>query len=155
MTNSQKNSPVGVDHTGFVVPNLNEAVSFFTEYCDASVAFTLGPVTDSSGESVARIGAVKGATFALAMLDFADTRIELLQWWPCLGVTPSVPNVSGASHLALTVANVANFLQRVQSVPGVRILSTPLTFTEGPTPGMTNAFIIAPWGLLIEVVSWA
>lgn len=58
------------------------------------------------------------------------------------------------AHLSIEVDDVASTLAALAAINGVAVLSAPLTFTDGETPGLTNAFIRAPWGTLIELVSW-
>lgn len=146
-----------VDHLGLTVPDLDEAVGFFTAHLDAEVVFRLGRFIDESGEAPARLGADPSASFALAMLRVGDAEIELLQWWPALESADdgtNAPNRVGAAHLALSVADVAETYERLCAVPGVRRLGSPVTFSGDPTDGLTNAFVATPWGLLIELMGW-
>lgn len=148
-----------LDHVGIVVPSLEQAVDFFVGYFGASVAFHIDRIIDDTGEAVARLGAKKGTSFALAMLDLGGQRLELLQWWPCLaygaGSQVCAPNVRGSAHVAIEVSDIQATLERMRAVSGVLILSNVVTFDSGPTPGLRNAFFSTPWGLLIELMSWA
>ncbi|TAM66558.1 MAG: hypothetical protein EPN48_15985 [Microbacteriaceae bacterium] len=147
-----------LDHVGIVVPSLGQAVGFFTDVFGARVVFRMDRFLDETGESVARMGASRGASFALAMLEIDGKRLELLQWWPCVDVDDGsqkpVPNRGGAVHLAIEVPDVQAAIDRLRELPDVTVLSNALTFTDGPTPGLTNAFFLTPWGLMIELVSW-
>jgi len=49
-----------VDHVGFTVPNLDEAVSFFTRVLDCDLLYRTRPYFDPAGESDARARAVDG-----------------------------------------------------------------------------------------------
>lgn len=152
---SIKESPqIDIDHTGFVVPDLADAVSFFTEHFGASIEFQVDRSVDETDQAATRLGADRRASFALTMLNLGSARVELLQWWPASGPATASPNVVGAAHLAIAVFEVSATIHRLREVAGVTILSSPLTFDEGPTPGLTNAFFTTPWGMLIEIVSW-
>jgi hypothetical protein len=34
------------------------------------------------------------------------------------------------------------------------VMGEPVHFPQGQSPGLVNAFVKAPWGLLIELVHW-
>lgn len=143
------------DHVGLSVPDLEAAVGFFVECFGAKVVFRLDPPATPGPVGAERLGADKDASFALAMLSLGGARIELLQWWSpkARGPAPLVES-RGGSHVAVEVADVGEALSRLAEVAGVSVVGEPVTFTEGPTPGLTNAFARAPWGALIELVSW-
>ncbi len=158
MNATHQRPDISLDHVGIVVPDLDVAVDFFSENFDATIEFHLDRFIDSTGEAVGRLGAKKGTSFALTMMLLGGGRLELLQWWPehLTGTLPAMsePNVPGATHLAIRVSDVPATLARVGTSPGVAVLSDTVTFDAGPTPGMSNAFLRTPWGLLIELISW-
>lgn len=155
MTTASPAPSAELHHVGLVVPDLAAAVAFFVDHLGAEVEFEMDRFIDESGAAVGRIGAGVGASFALVMIRLGGARIELLQWWPAAAARePNEPNVVGAAHVGVVVADVAAALDRLSAVAGVTIRSAPLTFTEGPTPGLTNAFLVTPWGLLVELMSW-
>lgn len=141
----------GLDHVGMSVPDLDAAVAFFTEHFAARELFRL-PRVEGGAE---RLGAPPQAAFALAMLDVGGAGIELIQWWsPGAGGAPPRADLPGGTHLGIEVDDVPAALAALAAVPGVGVVGTPVTFGEGPTPGMSNAFITTPWGGLIELLSW-
>lgn len=148
-----------LDHVGIVVTNLDAAVQFFVTWFGARVVFRMERFDDPTGIAPTRLGAPRGANFALAMLEIGGGRFELVQWWPSAterqgsAVSP-VPGAVGAAHVALAVGEVSTELDRLREAPGAEVLGEPLTFYSGPTPGLTNAFLRMPWGVLIELVSW-
>lgn len=153
MNETAQHNHCEIDHIGLVVPNLGEAVSFFTDHLGAKVEFSMDRFIDESGASARRLGAPPAASFALSMLSVGEARIELLQWWPS-EPPRSAPNTVGAAHLALSVDDIQATYAKLATVPGVRALGSPVTFGEGPTPGLSNAFVSTEWGLLIELMSW-
>lgn len=146
------------DHVGITVPDLEAAIGFFCEHLDATLDFRLDRFVDESGVAPSRLGAPAGTSFGLAMLSIGDARIELLQWWIQDTVSsprsPRPPHQLGAAHLALAVNSVPESYATLGAVPGVRPLGSPVTFHGGATPGLTNAFVETPWGLLLELMSW-
>jgi catechol 2,3-dioxygenase-like lactoylglutathione lyase family enzyme len=145
----------GLDHVGLNVPDLEEAVAFFVEVLGAQVLFRMDRFSDPEGGAMQRLGAPRSARFELAMLSLGTGRLELLRWW-CAEQRTDPPRSSdiGGSHVAIEVANVAAAFARLGTIPGVTVLGEPVTFGEGPTPGLTNAFVTTPWGALLELVNW-
>ncbi len=143
------------DHVGISVPDLDAAVAFFVDGFGAQVVFRMDRPAARGPVGAHRLGAPEDAQFALAMLSLGGGRLELLQWWAAeaRGDLPPVES-PGGSHVGVEVADVGEALARLARVGGVTVLSEPLTFEHGPTPGLTNAFVRAPWGALIELLSW-
>lgn len=152
MSNAE-HTKIGFDHVGITVPDLESAVGFFTEHLGAEVVFELPRFEDASGEAPQRLGASARESFAVTMLRIGDAAIELVQWWPDVGAAVP-PSTANAAHLALTVADVDAEWRRLGAVAGAEALGAPVRFESGPTPGLTNAFVRTPWGLLIELMSW-
>ncbi|WP_026556147.1 VOC family protein [Arthrobacter sp. 35W] len=146
---------VRLDHVGLCVPDLEEAVAFFVEAFGATVVFRLDRIRDPEGGSMQRIGANQTAEFEAVMIDVAGARLELLQWWSGESKTgqPAAMDV-GASHLALQTPDIHATLAALRQMPGVVVMGEPVTFTEGATPGLSNAFVRAPWGTILELVTW-
>lgn len=146
------------DHVGLSVPELDAAVAFFVDCFGAQVLFRMDRPATPGPMGADRLGADRDAHFALAMLSLGDGRVELLQWWSARagGPAPPAPAMEspGGSHIAIEVDDVEDALARLSRVDGVSILSEPVTFTEGPPPVLTNAFVLTPWGALLELVSW-
>jgi catechol 2,3-dioxygenase-like lactoylglutathione lyase family enzyme len=144
-----------LDHVGLNVPDLDQAVEFFTRRLGADVVFRLERFADPDGGSLTRLGAPATASLELAMLALGAGRLELLHWEDGSPTTaPPGAADTGGSHVAVEVADVGSALADLRAVPGVRVLGEPVTFTAGPTPGLTNAFATTPWGALLELVSW-
>ena len=145
----------GLDHVGLSVPDLAAAVDFFRTAFGARVVFELDRFDDVEGGAFERLGADRRASLALTMLEIGDGRLELLDWRgpTCDGEWPDITR-TGAPHVAIEVDSLGAVLGRLRDTPGVTILGEPMTFEEGPTPGLANAFVRAPWGCLIELVCW-
>ncbi len=37
---------------------------------------------------------------------------------------------------------------------GVRVLAAPVPSASGPTDGQRSVYVLAPWGLSLELISW-
>lgn len=143
-----------LDHLGLVVPDLRAAVAFFSQVFGAQLEFSLDRFDDPTGAAPRRLGAEHGSGFALAMLAWGEQRLELLQWFPAGPEDRPEAEAAGTAHVAISVPDVAAALDTLRGVAGVQIVGEPVTFEEGPTPGLTNAFVRAPWGCLIELMQW-
>ncbi|WP_427015656.1 VOC family protein [Pseudarthrobacter sp. P1] len=146
---------VRLDHVGLCVPDLEQATAFFVEAFGATVVFRLDRIRDPEGGSMQRIGANRAAEFEAVMLEMAGGRLELLQWWSgeSRAEQPAAMDV-GASHLAMQTPDLRATLAVLRQMPGVVVMGEPVTFLEGATPGLSNAFVRTPWGTILELVNW-
>ncbi|MCG2800012.1 MAG: VOC family protein [Cellulomonas sp.] len=145
----------GLDHIGLNVPDVPAAAAFLVEAFGARELFSMDPFADPA--AMTRIGGPSSASLRLTMLQLGGGRVELLGWageGVSADAVSSDSSLPGGAHLAVEVDDVAATLERVGAMAGVEVLSEPVTFTEGPTPGLTNAFLRTGWGLLVELVSW-
>lgn len=140
-----------LDHVGLVVADLAEATAFLEAALGASVLFRL-PYGAPDPSGVARLGVVGPLGFSLAMLAIGPARVELIEWAPH-GSSPAAGFAAG-SHLALEVRDVADALATLVTDARAEVVGKPVTFVEGPTPGLTNAFVRLG-GLLVELVDRA
>ncbi|MDT3399399.1 VOC family protein [Streptomyces sp. B1866] len=144
-----------VHHVAYTVPDLDEAVAFFTGVMGARLAYRTGPVSDPDGDWMARqLGVHPRARARIAMLRLGPvTNVELFQYTGP-GRRRRMPRNSdwGGHHLALWTddfdASVAHLLRQ----PGVRMRGTPQTVRDGPIAGTRWVYVTTPWGLHLELV---
>lgn len=142
-----------IDHVGLSVPDLDDAARFFVDSLGAREVFRLPPVTEPG--AAGRLGVVGRTSFELLMLDLGGTHLELLRWRPEAELAgPPPAHARGAAHVALRVDDLPATLRRLRAVDGVSVVGEPVRFTEGPTPGLLNAFVTTPWGALLELLEW-
>ncbi|MED1480055.1 VOC family protein [Bacillus altitudinis] len=134
-----------IEHSGFVVPDIEVAVEFFTHILGFEVLFRPGRMQFEDDSLKRYFGVheqsiVEGAAF----LQYGGRKIELVQW-----STPDQQNVNlkpsdiGVAHLAITVTNIEEALKYFaeQSDVKVRELS-PLGFF----------YITTSWGMEIQIM---
>ncbi|KAA9003939.1 bleomycin resistance protein [Paenibacillus spiritus] len=134
-----------IDHSGFVVPNINVAVDFFEKTLGFEVLFRPGRLQFEDDSLKRYFGVhensvVEGAAF----LQYGGRKIELVQWSaPDQQNVQPKPSDTGASHLALTVTDLDAALSyfKEQSDVFVRELS-PLGFF----------YITTSWGMEIQIM---
>lgn len=124
-----------VDHVGFNVPDLDQAISFFTEV----LGFTL----------LERAGGLRAGT-RVALLDFGGRHIELLQFRPTdqAGPAPSLEDHWGC-HLALTIADLDAAVAYLRAQAGVRLVREPDQLRNG----RRRVFFLTPWGMTIQLIT--
>lgn len=144
-----------VHHVAYTVPDLDQAVEFFTEVIGAELVYVVGPVHDSEGDWMTRqLGVAAGARAHVAMLRLgAVTNLELFEY-----TAPDqrrfLPRNSdwGGHHLAIYVTDVDAAAAYLRTQPGVRILGEPQTIVDGPIAGDRWVYFLTPWGMQMELI---
>lgn len=147
-----------MDHVGLTVPDLDQAVEFFTRVVGCELLFRAGPLFDSnSGEWMTRhYGVSPHARLRTAMLRCGPcTNLELLAWdgVESASATSEWAGV-GAAHMAIYVDDLKAAVAHLAGERGVRILGTPTIVTGEPNEGTEFVYVRLPWGLCLELVRW-
>ncbi len=144
-----------VHHVAYTVPDLNQAVEFFTEVIGAELVYTLGPVQDSEGDWMTRqLGVAAAACAHIAMLRLGPvTNLELFEY-TAPDQRQSLPRNSdwGGHHLAIYVTDVDAAVAYLRAWPGVRVLGEPRTIADGPIAGDRWVYFLTPWGMQMELI---
>jgi catechol 2,3-dioxygenase-like lactoylglutathione lyase family enzyme len=145
----------GVHHFAYVVPDLDQAVEFFTGILGAELATRFGPLEDSQGDSFAeKLGIHPRTSLRSALLRFGPTlNVELHQYAsPDQRDSPPRQSDPGASHLGLYVDDLQAAADYLRAQPGVIVRAIG---PGGPPEllGLTNFFFETPWGEVIEVLT--
>ncbi|MBD7936327.1 MULTISPECIES: VOC family protein [Cytobacillus] len=133
-----------IDHTGIVVPNLREAVTFFTEVLNFEVLFQAQPMKFEDDRLKQSFGVhekafVEGAAF----LQYGGKKIELVQWTDPEQNSGPKPADIGTAHLAISVTDLKKAYTYFENTPGVSVrVFSPIGFF----------YITSPWGLEIQIV---
>jgi catechol 2,3-dioxygenase-like lactoylglutathione lyase family enzyme len=147
---------IAVHHVAYTVPDLDQAVAFFTGVIGAELAYTLGPERDDEGDWMARkLGVDARATARIAMLRLGPvTNLELFEYTAPDQRTRLPRNSDwGGHHLAIHVTDVDAAAAYLQAQPGVRVLGDPETITEGPIAGDRWVYFVTPWGMQMELIN--
>jgi len=146
---------VAVHHVAYTVPDLNQAVEFFTEVIGAELVYVLGPVQDSEGDWMTRqLGVAADARAHIAMLRLGPvTNLELFGY-TAPDQRQSLPRNSdwGGHHLAIYVTDVDAAVAYLRTQPGVRVLGEPQTIIDGPIAGDRWVYFLTPWGMQMELI---
>jgi len=152
----------GIDHVGLTVPDLDEAVEFYSNLLQASEIFRLGPFdsrelpgVDDKDWSQAFVN-VADARFTLAMLELPNgSRLELFQYdRPTERVSVPPRNCDiGGHHIAFKVTDLDAVLS-VGSQLGLKFMAGPISIDEGPAAGQRIIYVLDPWGNQLELVEY-
>jgi catechol 2,3-dioxygenase-like lactoylglutathione lyase family enzyme len=145
-----------IDHVGFTVPDLDQAVAFFHDAFGCELVLRAGPY-DSAGYILPGAQEPEPATLRLAILRLGNHNIELLEYaTPDANGTRGAPPQSqvGAGHIALYVDDIAGAVSELSSRPGVEILGEVIQEEDGPMAGLEWVYVLTPVGLVVELIRW-
>ncbi|MEU6094317.1 VOC family protein [Streptomyces sp. NPDC047079] len=146
---------LGVDHICYTVPDLDEALDFFTGVLGAQLLYRVGIEADADycdrQLSVTQDIAVDAAMVRLGPV----TNVELFQYTVADQRTELPRNSDiGGHHLAFYVDDVDKAVAHLRTVPGVEVLGEPQLIEDGgPIHGDRWVYFRAPWGLQMEVLN--
>lgn len=146
---------LGVDHFGINVPDLQQAVNFFTDVLDFRVVTQIGPVPlDSNWKKANHMNLATGPV-TIKMTRAGDgANIELFYYDNGKGSTtqPGGDDI-GATHIAFYTADIKASIAYLKS-KGVTFLGEPFTMPVGDTEGETWVYFLTPWGSKMELVTY-
>ena len=147
----------GHDHTGITVPDMAQAVGFFTDVLGCRAAMTFGPFSDDKGSFMSDVLNVdpRAVIEQITMVRCgAGSNIELFKYKAAdqKDMTPRNSDIGGM-HIALYVDDVGKAKDYLVS-KGVRTFKGPIPIGEGPAAGETILYFVAPWGLQFEAISY-
>lgn len=152
----------GLDHVGFTVPDLDEAVGFYSRLLEAVEVFRLGPfdsrelpAPDERDWSLAFVN-VADARFTLAMLELpSGGRIELFQYDRPTdrNATPPRNCDVGGHHIAFKVEDLDLVLDSAAGL-GLQFMAGPIVVEQGPAAGQRVIYALDPWDNQLEFVEY-
>ncbi len=145
-----------LDHCSLTVPNLDEAVAFFTSVAGASVAHRRSAIPGADPELMrTNFNAHKDAGFALAKLNVGQVGVEVFEYTAPDQRRDLPRNCDiGGSHLGFLVDDIAKAILRARAHPGVQILGEVQTLPDDhPMAGRQWVYLLTPWHQQLELVS--
>ncbi|WP_327591602.1 VOC family protein [Streptomyces chartreusis] len=144
-----------IDHVAYTVPDLDQAVAFFTNILGADLIYREGPIHDPHGDRMTQqLNVHPTASCRIAMLRLGPvTNLELFQY-EAPGQRRLLPANSdwGGHHLAFHVTDIEAAAHYLSRQPGVRLLGSPRTVDDGPIAGNRWVYFLTPWGMQMELV---
>ncbi|WP_369013885.1 VOC family protein [Flavobacterium anhuiense] len=146
---------VGIDHVGINVPDLNKAVTFFSDVLGFTPVTQLGPIPlDAEWKKLNHINPDTGAV-TIKMINAGNgASIEVFEYADNKGskIHPKTDDI-GASHIAFYVNDINAAVEYLKS-KGVKIIGEPFTMPSGDTAGESWVYFETPWGSKMELVSY-
>ncbi|MFO1148717.1 MAG: VOC family protein [Alsobacter sp.] len=147
----------GHDHTGITVPDMNQAVAFFTDIVGCKKVMSFGPFADDKGTFMKDVLDVhpRAVITQITMVRCGNgSNIELFSYTsPDQQVVQPKNSDVGGYHVAFYVDDIKAADAYLRS-KGVNTLFGPIPVTEGPAAGQAIVYFKAPWGLQLEAISY-
>lgn len=148
----------GHDHTGFTVPNMDQAVDFFTNVLGCKAAMSFGPFSDDKGTFMTDALGVDSKAVIKKITQVRcgfGSNLELFEYTAPDQKTIVQKNSDiGAFHIAFYVDDVAAAKAYLDK-KGIATRLGPIPIKDGPAAGQTILYFQAPWGSLqFEAISY-
>jgi catechol 2,3-dioxygenase-like lactoylglutathione lyase family enzyme len=147
----------GHDHTGVTVPDMAQAVDFFTNVIGCQKAMSFGPFTDEKGTFMQDLLNVnpRAVIEEITLIRCGHgSNLELFKY-TSPDQTDATPKNSdiGGYHIAFYVDDIQAAMDYLKS-KGVKTFAGPLMVKEGPAGGQGIFYFLTPWGLQLEAISY-
>ncbi len=145
----------GLQHIGFTVPDMEEAVEFLTSMFGAVTVMECGSVDVDDEFMLTRLGVPDGCKIVDQRVVQVGTggALELFQYAGVSGKQTLKHNGEvGAMHIAFEVDDAFAAADRMRDA-GVDLLDGPTLIEGGPMDGLVWLYLRAPWGQYFEVIS--
>ncbi|SNQ45431.1 2-epi-5-epi-valiolone epimerase [Frankia canadensis] len=147
---------LALDHTGIVVPDLDEAVALLADMFGARELYRRAYAPPPGSDVMARqFGIHPDSSFRLAKVDLAGRHLELFEYAAPdqRGEAPRVSDIGG-SHLALRVPDLDAAVAAIRADGRVEPLGDIQALGPGhPLAGRRWIYLRTRWGLLLELVA--
>lgn len=147
----------GHDHTGITVPDMDQAVTFFTDIVGCQKAMSFGPFADDKGTFMQDLLGVdpKAVIEKITMMRCGSgSNIELFKYKAADQRDLKQKNSDiGAFHIAFYVDDI-KAAKAFLDEKGVATRMGPLPVDQGPAAGQAILYFQAPWGLQLEAITY-
>lgn len=146
---------LGVDHVGINVPDMDEAIRFFSDVLGFVAVTQLGPIPlDDAWKQANRMQSGTGAVTIKMVRTGTGANIELFSYADNKGSQqhPGGDDI-GAAHIAFYTADIHAAVSYLRS-KGVKVLGDPFLMPSGDTEGESWVYFETPWGAKMELVSY-
>lgn len=146
----------GHDHTGITVPDIKQALDFFTNVLGCQHAMTFGPFADDKGTFMQDLLNVnpraKIEQISLVRCGYGSN-IELFQYTAPdqKDATPKNSDIGGY-HIAFYVDDIKAAEDYLKANKVRTMMALPVD--QGPAAGQSILYFMAPWGLQFEAISY-
>ncbi|GAA1982594.1 hypothetical protein GCM10009799_04710 [Nocardiopsis rhodophaea] len=157
-TQQAQASALTAHHVGFTVPDLEEAITFFTRAFDARLLHRFEPAgsqSDEDGWMERQLGVDSKARMKIASMALGTMQVEFFEY-EVPHQRRNIPANSdwGGHHFALQVPDaIEPVLERIRTIPGVTVQGEIQEVTDAthPLKGVRWIYFRAPWGMQLEL----
>ncbi|WP_299001658.1 VOC family protein [uncultured Shewanella sp.] len=145
-----------VDHVGFTVPNLNEAIAFFQQHFDFELLYEFGPFKSDDDWMAAHLNVHPRAEVKkIAVMNAHNINLEIFEYADNIPRNKQVPSNAdiGGHHLAFYVEDMDSAVAYLHE-HNIKVLAKPTESTDGPTAGETWVYFLTPWGMHLEFATY-
>lgn len=146
----------GMQHIGFTVPDLDQAVAFFQSMFGAVECLSTGLIDVDDAFMRRRLGVSGNCRIEdIKVLRIGNgSNLELFRYSGDVEADAALKRNSqpGGFHLAFQVDDCTAAADRLRQ-GGVEVLDGPTYVDSGPMEGLTWCYLKAPWGQFLEIVS--
>ena len=147
----------GHDHTGITVPDMDQAVTFFTHILGCQKAMSFGPFADDKGTFMTDLLGVdqKAVIENITLMRCGfGSNIEMFKYKaPDQRELKQKNSDIGAFHIAFYVDDI-KAAKAFLDEKGVATRMGPLPVEQGPAAGQAILYFQAPWGLQLEAITY-
>ena len=135
---------ITIDHYGYVVPDVEQAVEFFTRVLGFELVSLDEPLAFPDDRLARWYHVHPRASARFAFVRYGRATIELTEWHTP-DQNPAVPSNSdlGGRHFAIAVSDVDAAMAYLQAQPGVTVFEKS---------AWNFAYFTTPWGMTLQVV---
>ncbi|MEC6830453.1 VOC family protein [Photobacterium toruni] len=144
------------DHIGLTVPNMEEAIGFFSQYFGFQLAYQFGPFASDDNWMAEQLNVhPRAEIIQIAMMNAKGINLELFEYAETVKRSKTSPNNAdiGGHHIAFYVDDMDAAVTYLKQ-QDIKVLGEPIIMTEGPTAGESWVYFMAPWGMQLELVSY-
>jgi len=141
---------IAVDHTGFVVSSLDDAIRFWTD----ALGFTLERQSEMGGTFLHQVTGVDDPHVRTAIVRApGGYMVELLAYSQGArhGSAPESAGAIGAVHLALAVRDIHAAIARIEAA-GWMVKGSPQAIPGGPRQGTLVVYVSGPDSITLELM---
>lgn len=147
----------GIDHIGFTVPDIEQGVGFFRDVMGCEEAMRFGPFMDDKGTFMKDLVDVdpRAVVQHIVMMRCGQgSNIELFQYTaPDQKTTQPRNSDYGGHHIAFYVQDIQAAVAKARAL-GLRTMMGPFELKEGPAAGQSITYVMTPWGMQLELISY-
>ena len=147
----------GIDHVGLTVPDMGQALDFFTTVLGARVLHELGPVRAEDNWMAVNLGVEADAVIpriVMLRVGAGGPSIELFEYeHPEAERHPPPQSAVGGQHTAFHVADIDAGVESLRA-HGLITLGEPKRVADGPSGEHAWVRFLAPWGQQFELVAY-